>query len=206
MRVTVNDFILTVIAEGLSNYVRENSENSNIKSEIIECGTVISLNARVKSEKESLINCRVGCAQISLPLCSDSERMSFGAKLAQIKREMDAIKRRQYSLFSCALLVFTGALPACVVRFLISLQNASVIVSNICGPRSDSLFLKGRPMLCASGVVQNSPGIALSFCVTGYNGHLSVSLLADQLINGPKTAEQIMFCVEQVLRRKNCLN
>merc|ERR1740123_2965246 len=98
-----------------------------------------------------------------------------------------------------------GWLPKDLVGVLLRMQNSSVIVSNINGPTS-TLFLKGHRVLSASGIVQNHHGISLSFCIAGYDGTCSVSLLADAQVCGKRTAPKILKYVAKVLRERGCLN
>merc|ERR1712087_1067084 len=125
-----------------------------------------------------------------LPLCSH-KRMAFSEKVAMVKAQMDVVKARQYALFSSGMMEMMGCLPKWLGGVLMRMQNSSVIVSNINGP-GDTLFLNGHRVVSASGIVQNHHGISLSFCTAGYDGTCSVSLFADAMVCGKRTAPKIL--------------
>jgi len=169
---------------------------------IINAGTVVSMN--IRDPLSTAIDNRFGVGEIVLPICSD-KRISFEGKLVRIKSQMDTVKARQYALYSSCMMEMMGYLPTFVMRLLMRLQNSAVIMSNINGPR-DTLFLDGRRVLSAAGIVQNHHGVSLSFCIAGYDGTCSVSLLADSMIcGGKKSAKDIMKCVREVLTEKGCV-
>lgn len=204
---TVNDYLLTIISEGLSNFIKENDpKNKHKLSNIIKAGTCISMNARdphsLATKQE--INCCVGVTNIYLPLCNNNKLLSFDKKLNYIKNQMDNIKTKQFGMFSMYLLKITGYFPQFMIKFLLSLQNASIIITNIRGP-SKILYINGNKIISAAGVVQNSPGISLSFCIGGYNNKCTISLLSDYNICGEKTSQKIIKHIAEVLKEKGCL-
>merc|ERR1712013_143668 len=201
-RVTVNDFMLTVITEALSRFVATNDDRYGQLDSVIDAGAVVSMN--VRDPLSTAIDNRFGVGEIILPICS-AQRISFEAKLIRIKNQMDTVKARQYALYSSSMMEIMGYLPALMISLLMRLQNSAVIMSNINGPR-DTLYLGGNRVLSAAGVVQNHHGVSLSFCIAGYDGTCSVSLLADSMIcGGKRSAKDIMSCVREVLAERGCV-
>ena len=197
---------MTVISAGLSNFINEyDGKNKHKLEEIIKAGTVVSMNARdpLSLATKTDINCCVGVTQIYLPLTLEN-RLKFENKLTFIKNQMDNVKSKQFGMFSMYLLKMTGYFPTFMINFLLKLQNASIIVTNIRGP-SKALYLNGNKIINACGVVQNNPGISLSFCISGYNDKCAISLLSDYNICGEKTSQRIIKCISNVLREKGCL-
>jgi len=205
-RVTVNDFMLSVISEAITRFIANDGPFSNsVSGRAVKMGAVISMNARdpLSTTAEMELNNCVGISQIYLPL-SISCAMPFASKLQAIKAQMDMVKRRQFALMSCQLIRWTGYCPPFLIKFLLKLQKASLIVANVNGPR-DTLYLDGHRIVGASGVVQNSPGISVSICVAGYDGQCSVSVLADQSISGSNTSQSLLKHIEDVLRQNECM-
>ena len=163
---------------------------------------VIPVNNRSFTDMLSVGN-KTGIMNVYLPL-NQNETNTFKDRVLSVKKEIDYVKYHMYGFFGYLMIRLTGMLPKPIAQFLMKDCPATITVSNIQGP-STELTLNNIPAMNTFGVVPNVSGISLSFCVLTYNNKVSVSLLADKNINGPNTAKDIIYSIEKVLTRIECI-
>eukprot|EP01084_Bolivina_argentea_P070412 127998_1 len=205
IKITFNDYMITVIGEGLNNFLSQVKVKQNIDIPT-EIGTLIPMNTRDPLSDSISFGNQVGLLNIFIPfnLKSTKEAAAFERRLYHVKTQMDYIKDNMFAMLSVYSLNLLGYLPKYLTFFWLNNVEASTVISNVAGPNKKLIF-GGEDVLKCFGIVQNQCKISVTFSVVTYNGTTSISCYADNNINGENTAKDIIKCIENVLIQRKCM-
>jgi len=169
---TVNDVLLTALADALGRYLRERGDA------VEEVRTFVPVNLRPldRPVPRELGN-RFGLVFLALPVGHQPARERFVA----LKRRMDQLKRSPEPALTHALLSAVGLTPVQVERLVIEVfgAKASLITTNVPGPRRP-LFLAGAPVDRVLFWVPQSGGVSLGVSLFSYAGQVVWGVSADR--------------------------
>ncbi|MFV9503219.1 MAG: wax ester/triacylglycerol synthase family O-acyltransferase [Oscillochloridaceae bacterium umkhey_bin13] len=168
---TVNDVILTAVAGALRRYMTERAAPISLRG----MRAMVPVNLLPPEAKSDSGN-HFGLVYVTLPVGIDDpiERM------AQLRREMDAIKASPEAYVAFGVINLLGSVPVDVEHSLRDLlcSMASMIVTNVPGPRTAN-SLAGVTIKRAMFWVPKSGPIGLGISILSYAGSVQVGILAD---------------------------
>jgi WS/DGAT/MGAT family acyltransferase len=177
---TVNDVVVAAVAGAIGDYLREHGDEPE------HMRALVPFNLRPLDEPlpRGLGN-RFGLVLLELPI---AERDPL-ARVAAVKRSMDAVKHGHEGALAYGILELMGLTPAPVEARLIDYFTAkgSLVLTNVPGP--------ARPLTVAGaqlkGVLVWAPcsgSLGMSVSVFSYNGKITVGFLTDAgLVPDPRT-------------------
>ena len=168
---TVNDVLVTAVAGAVGRHLREFGDD------VSEVHALVPFNLRPLDQPlpRELGN-RFGLVLLGLPVGVEDPV----ARLAEVKRRMDAIKHSHEGVFTFGILSLMGRTPVQVEERLIDFFSAkgSMVLTNVPGPRK-RLSLAGTPL---GGVLVWAPcsgSVGMSVSVFSYAGKVTVGFLTD---------------------------
>lgn len=176
---TVNDVLCAAVTGALHRYLDEHDDL------VPDLRAFVPFNLRPLDEPipRELGN-RFGIVFLSLPV-GEHDR---AARLAEVKRRMDAIKASPEGVVGYGVLTVTGMTPVQIERVIVDVFGAkgSLVLTNVAGPRQD-VFLAGTRLAGFMGWVPATGGIALGISIFSYRGEITVGIYADaRLIPDPE--------------------
>lgn len=187
---TINDVLLASVAGALGRYL----EQRGTPAKNVRAFVPVNLRPLHEPIPASLGN-RFGIVFLSLPVGLRS-RM---ARLTELKRRMDAIKRSPEALLAFLLLGAVGMMPAGVEELLVRIfgKKASAVMTNVPGPRS-TIYLAGVEVAGVLCWVPQSARLGLGVSILSYRGEVVVGVASDTaLVPDP---EVIVRGVEEEVR------
>lgn len=168
---TVNDVLCAAVTGALHRYLDDRDDL------VPDLRAVVPFNLRPLDEPipRELGN-RFGLVFLSLPV-GERDR---AARLAEVKRRMDAIKASPEGVVGYGVLTVTGMTPKQIERVIIDVfgAKASLVLTNVAGPRQD-VYLAGTRLAGSMGWVPAAGGIALGISIFSYCGEITVGVCAD---------------------------
>ena len=170
---TVNDVMLTIVAEGIAAIYRERG----LEPAGVELRPIVPVSIRTDSEKDTLGN-RVVTLRPALPIGIEDPV----ERLTAINRELERCKRSTQPTVVEVLESVMNWVPAPalgpIARLAYHPRLFNVLISNIPGPQFP-LYLLGRKAetMFAGGFL--APGHALAVAAVSYDGGLGFGLIAD---------------------------
>jgi WS/DGAT/MGAT family acyltransferase len=168
---TVNDVLVAAVTAAVGRHLRECGDDAG------EVHALVPFNLRPLDEPlpRELGN-RFGLVLLGLPVGTDEPV----ARLAEVKRRMDAIKDSHEGAFAYGILGLMGRTPVQLETRLIDFFSAkgSMVLTNVPGPRRH-VSLAGVPL---AGVLVWAPcsgSVGMSVSVFSYAGQVTVGFLTD---------------------------
>jgi WS/DGAT/MGAT family acyltransferase len=170
---TLNDVVLAAVSLAIGHHMRAQGHDT----EGLVLKAMVPVSVRAELERGALGN-RVAAMWAPLPVgVTDPAEC-----LAQIRLEMDQIKRSGQAVGAQALTNLAGFAPPTILSQAARLQARqryfNLVVTNVPGPQFP-LYLLGRRMLRLYPVVPLARRQALGIAVMSYDGHLGFGLLGD---------------------------
>ena len=168
---TVNDVLMAALAGALRRYLLTHGA---VKRRLDVRG-VVPVNLRPANEAHLLGN-RFGLVFLSLPLGLESP----GARLAEVRRRMRALKRSPGAAAIYELLWLMGLAPRPLFDAVVDLfaTKATAVVTNVIGPR-EPLTILGARLRQAMFWVPCAGHLALGVSLLSYAGHVWVGVHSD---------------------------
>lgn len=171
---TVNDVLLSVLADALGRYLRENDTPLDVVR------VMVPVNLRPLDEPLSADLGNVfGQYVVELPTgpCEPLER------LAQMHATIEELKRSPEAVVAYLTLVALGLLPAQVEDLSTQFFSGKVAatVSNVPGPRTP-ITIAGTEVAGIIGWVPGAGAVALGVSMFSYNGRVLIGLIADEAV------------------------
>jgi WS/DGAT/MGAT family acyltransferase len=168
---TLNDLLLTSVSGALRAYAKgrgENPDGTDIRA-------VVPVNIRRSGDLE-LCN-KFGLVYLALPI-GTSGRL---ARLAELKRRMDVIKKSPEAFVIYGLLKTAGVMhpgiQAGIVKYFA--KNATAVMTNVPGP-TGPLALAGVEMDSMIFWVPQSGRLGMGVSILSYNGQVRVGVATDK--------------------------
>jgi diacylglycerol O-acyltransferase len=168
---TVNDVLVAAVTAAVAGHLRERGD------EVDEVHALVPFNLRpLDRPLPRELGNRFGLVLLGLPVGIDDAP----ARLAEVKRRMDAIKDSHEGALAYGILGLMGRTPAQIESRLIDYFTAkgSMVLTNVPGPRR-RLSLAGTPL---AGVLVWAPcsgSVGMSVSVFSYAGNVTVGFLTD---------------------------
>ena len=168
---TVNDVLVAAVTGAVRDHLREHGEDV----EAVHALVPVNLRPLDRPLPRELGN-RFGLVLLGLPVGIDDPV----ARLAEVKRRMDALKNSHEGVISYGILGLMGRTPAQLEQRLIDFFSAkgSMVLTNVPGPRRP-LSLAGTPV---AGVLVWAPcsgSVSMSVSVFSYANKVTVGFLTD---------------------------
>ena len=170
---TLNDVVLAAVSLALGRHMRV----QGFDTEGLLLKAMVPVSVRAEAERGALGN-RVTAMWAPLPVGITDPAQC----LAQIRLEMDEIKRSGQAVGAEALTNLAGFAPPTILSQAARLQARqrffNLVVTNVPGPQFP-LYLLGQRLLRLYPVVPLAHRQALGIAVMSYDGHLGFGLLGD---------------------------
>ena len=186
---TVNDVLMAALAGALRRYLLEHGA---VKRGLDIRG-VVPVNLRAPGQAHQLGN-RFGLVFLGLPLGLESP----AARLAEVRRRMDALKRTPGAAATFELLWMMGVSPRPLLDAVVDLfaTKATAVVTNVIGPEKP-LSIVGAPLRQAMFWVPCAGHLGLGVSLLSYAGQVWVGVHSDaRLVPDP---ERIISAFEEEL-------
>ncbi len=168
---TVNDVLLTGVTGALRRYLLH--RGGRVAG--IDIRAVIPVNLRPDHEVGELGN-RFGLVFLALPI-GIPDRM---ARLAELKRRMDDLKRSSEAVLTYALLNIFGMASPEVEGLAVQVfgSKATAVMTNVPGPR-EQIYLAGKPLRSMMFWVPQSGKLGLGVSIISYAGQVRLGVATD---------------------------
>jgi diacylglycerol O-acyltransferase / wax synthase len=170
---TVNDVVLTVVADALGRYMRLHGEDTDG----LELKAMIPISVRADVERGALGN-RIAAMWASLPVAA----MDPVRRLQRISYGMDGLKDSGQAVGAQVLTGLTGFAPPTIVAQAARLQARqrlfNIVVTNVPGPQFP-LYILGRELEAIYPMVPLAENTALGIAIMSYNGRIGFGLVSD---------------------------
>jgi len=169
---TVNDVLLTAVAGALRSYL---STHHAVRP-TLNVRAVVPVNLRPPADPSPLGN-RFGLVFLSLPLGLETPL----ARLQELKRRMDVLKRSAEAAVVFALIRMLGGTAAAVEMMVVNLlgKNATAVMTNVPGPR-EPLYLAGSRIDDLVFWVPQSGRLSLGVSIFSYCGGVRIGVAVDR--------------------------
>jgi diacylglycerol O-acyltransferase / wax synthase len=192
---TVNDVLCTAVTGALRTYLQHRD------SLVDDVRAFVPFNLRPLDQPlpRDLGN-QFGLVFLSLPVGLDDR----GARLAEVKRRMHAIKSSPEGAVAYGILSVTGMTPVQIERVIVDVfaSKGSLVLTNVPGP-TRPVYLAGTKVAGVLGWVPASGGIAIGVSIFSYCGEVTIGIYADRrLVPDPEVLvaafdEEIAAMVEE---------
>ncbi len=170
---TVNDVVLTVVADALGRYMRLHGGDTDG----LELKAMIPISVRADVERGALGN-RIAAMWAPLPV----EAMDPVRRLQRISYGMDGLKESGQAVGAQVLSGLTGFAPPTIVAQAARLQARqrlfNIVVTNVPGPQFP-LYMLGRELEAIYPMVPLAENTALGIAIMSYNGRIGFGLVSD---------------------------
>jgi WS/DGAT/MGAT family acyltransferase len=168
---TVNDVLLSAVTGALHRYLAAHD------SLVPDIRAVVPVNLRPLDQPvpRELGN-RFGLVFLDLPVGLDSRQ----ARLQELKRRMDAIKRSPEAIVGYGVLNAIGMTPRQIERVIIDLfgTKATAVMTNVPGPRA-AIYLAGNQVAGIMFWVPSSASVGVGVSIFSYDGAVVLGLATD---------------------------
>jgi diacylglycerol O-acyltransferase / wax synthase len=176
---TVNDVLCTAVTGALHTYLEHRD------SLVDDIRAMVPFNLRPLDEPlpRDLGN-QFGLVFLSLPVGLADGR----ARLAEVKRRMDAIKGSPEGAVSYGVLSVIGMTPVRIEKVIVDVfgSKGSMVLTNVPGPMTP-VYLAGTKVSGVMGWVPAAGGIAVGTSIFSYDGKVTVGVAADaRLVPDPE--------------------
>ncbi len=168
---SVNDVLLAIVAGALSRYLVAKGDPVTG----VELRAMVPVNLRPPTSEGELGN-RFGLVTLLLPVGIVNPL----ARVYEVHRRMDALKRSHQPLIAFALLGVAGLLPRAAQQEMLDLlaNKATAVMTNVPGPR-EPLFLAGARLAQVMFWVPQSGDIGMGVSILSYAGGVQFGLITD---------------------------
>jgi diacylglycerol O-acyltransferase len=170
---TVNDVVLTVVADALGRYMRLHGGDTDG----LELKAMIPISVRADVERGALGN-RIAAMWAPLPV----EAMDPVRRLQRISYGMDGLKESGQAVGAQVLSGLTGFAPPTIIAQAARLQARqrlfNIVVTNVPGPQFP-LYMLGRELEAIYPMVPLAENTALGIAIMSYNGRIGFGLVSD---------------------------
>jgi len=176
---TVNDVMCAAVTGALRSYL----EHRDSLTEEIRALVPFNLRPLDQPLPRHLGN-KFGIVFLPLPVGIVDRR----ERLAEIKRQMDAIKSSAEGVVAYGILSVIGMTPVQIEKVVIDLfaSKGSLVLTNVPGP-TQPVYLAGSKVAGIMGWVPASGGVALGISIFSYDGEVTVGVSADaRLVPDPE--------------------
>ncbi|HSP08977.1 MAG TPA: wax ester/triacylglycerol synthase family O-acyltransferase [Candidatus Dormibacteraeota bacterium] len=169
---TVNDVIVSVVAGGLGEYLRD----AGVETAGMRIRAMVPVNMRPPSDTGMTGN-RFSLVYVELPVGISGA----WERLMRVKIEMDRIKGSQEPLVGWLLVQGLGLLPTQLERLASSFyaDKASLVLTNVIGPRRP-IFMAGTPVRQMTFWEPESGGLGIGISIYSYAGEITVGVVSDR--------------------------
>jgi diacylglycerol O-acyltransferase / wax synthase len=176
---TVNDVLCAAVTGALRTYL------GNRDSLVDDVRAFVPFNLRSLDEPlpRDLGN-QFGLVFLSLPVGLEDR----GARLAEVKRRMSAIKSSPEGAVAYGILGVTGMSPVQIEKLIIDVfaSKGSLVLTNVPGP-TEPVYLAGTKVSGVLGWVPSAGGIGVGVSIFSYCGEVTVGVYADgRLVPDPE--------------------
>ncbi|WP_333824028.1 wax ester/triacylglycerol synthase family O-acyltransferase [Pinisolibacter sp.] len=176
---SVNDVLMSCVAGAINAYLAELGEPTHG----VEIRALIPVNLRAPGRHRELGN-EFGIVTLVLPVGIDEPL----ARLAEVQKRMDALKRSQQAGVTYGLLAVLGYTPKLAqdALFGILLYRATAVMTNVPGPQMP-LKIAGAEISQLMFWVPQSGDIGIGVSILSYNGKVQFGLITDaELVPEPR--------------------
>jgi len=168
---TANDVLMAVVAGSLRRYVR----SRDAAAEDLRAVVPVNLRSLHEPLPRTLGN-RFGMVFLPLPVGVEDPV----ARLWELKRRMDALKRSPEAALVFGLLTAAGFVPASVERAAVEVmrRKSSLVLTNVPGPRRP-VYLAGARLSGMAFWVPMAGRLGLGLSLFSYAGHMTLGVAAD---------------------------
>jgi diacylglycerol O-acyltransferase / wax synthase len=176
---TVNDVLCTAITGALRTYLEHRD------SLVDDIRAAVPFNLRPLDEPlpRDLGN-RFGVVVLSLPVGLEDRH----ARLAEVRRRMEAIKSSPEGVITYGILSVTGMTPARIEKVIVEvlLSKGSLVLTNVPGP-TRPVYLAGSKVAGVMPWVPSNGTLPLGMSIMSYDGKVRVGVYADaRLVPDPE--------------------
>ena len=170
--VSVNDILLASVAGALRSYLAQKGD----ATEGVEVRGFVPVNLRPRGAEHQLGN-HFGLVALVLPVGIEDPF----ARLADVKRRMDALKSSYQAALSMGILGTVGFLPRAIQKQVLDMfsSKGSAVMTNVPGPQQ-ALHLAGARLAQQMFWVPQSGGIGIGVSILSYNGQVQFGLVTDR--------------------------
>jgi diacylglycerol O-acyltransferase / wax synthase len=177
---TINDILLTAMTGGLRRYLDGRGE---LPAGRLSFRAAVPVNLRQLKHMARLGN-EFGLVFLALPVgLADPV-----ARLAELRRRMQALKRSAESVMVLSVLNLLGMMPAAIQRFVVRFMGtkATAVMTNVPGPR-DTLYFGGQPIRDIFFWVPQSGRLGMGISIFSYAGRARLGVVTDAgLVSDPE--------------------
>jgi len=168
---SVNDVLLSTVAGALRCYLLEKGD----PVAGVELRAMVPVNLRPPGGDRELGN-RFGLVTLLLPVGIANPL----ARLYEVRRRMEALKRSYQPMIAFALLGLAGLVPRAVQAEMLDLlaNKATAVMTNVPGPQT-TLYLAGARLVQIMFWVPQSGDIGMGVSILSYNGGVQFGLITD---------------------------
>jgi WS/DGAT/MGAT family acyltransferase len=177
---TVNDVLMAVLTGALRRYLRERNELPAGDSDL-DLRAAVPVNLRPHAEgssaqEPSAMGNGFGLVFLALPV----GRADPQARLAEVRRRMNRIKRSPEAAVLLGLLGLVGASGPAVEERIVSYlaRKVTAVATNVPGPQ-ETLYLAGAPMDTLMAWVPKAGRVGLGASIISYDGDVRLGLATD---------------------------
>jgi WS/DGAT/MGAT family acyltransferase len=169
---SINDMLLTAVAGALRGYLVEKGDETRG----VEVRALVPVNLRPPGSEHTLGN-RFGVVAIELPVGLENPL----ARLGEIHRRMETLKRSYEPLATLGLLEALGYAPQAVQDSLFDLllSRATAVMTNVPGPQQP-LHLAGNEIKQVMFWVPQAGNISMGVSILSFNGQVQFGLITDE--------------------------
>jgi diacylglycerol O-acyltransferase / wax synthase len=176
---TVNDVLCTAVTGALGTYL----EHRDSLVENIRAFVPFNLRPLDEPLPRDLGN-QFGLVFLPLPVGTSDRR----ARLAEVKRRMDAVKASPEGVVAYGILSVIGMTPVQIEKVIIDVfgSKGSLVLTNVPGP-IQPVYLAGTKVAGVNGWVPAAGGIGLGMSIFSYDGKVTVGVSTDaRLVPDPE--------------------
>ena len=169
---TVNDVLTAAVAGGLRRYLVGRGQGAGR----LNVRAIVPVSLRPLEEMASLGN-QFGLVFLSLPVGIEDPK----ARLAELRKRMDKIKRSFQPVVALKILHFLGASPHGLQKLVTRIFGAkgTAVMTNVPGPR-ERLYMAGKPMRGFMFWVPQSARLGMGISIASYAGEVRLGIATDE--------------------------
>ena len=168
---TVNDVLVTAMTGALREYLRRRD------TLVEEIRAFVPFNLRpLDRPLPAKLGNKFGLVYLPLPVGA----RTAAARLARVKKQMDAIKDSPEGVIAYGMLELMGQVPAQVESAILDVfsSKGTAVVTNVPGPR-EPVYLAGTRVSAVAVWAPTSGSVSMSVSIFSYDGGVTVGVMAD---------------------------